>query len=128
MAELEQALNYRAMRHKVIAGNIANMDTPRYESFDLVLRKELERREFGTPEVALERTNPAHFQGGDAGREGGLSLSADPAGPFAIRRDGNTVDPDREMVRLSENTLMYAALSQTISKEFQMLKTAIEER
>jgi len=43
-----------------------------------------------------------------------------------LRKDGNTVDLDREMAKLSENNLMYNALAQIISRKFAGLKDAIK--
>ena len=43
-----------------------------------------------------------------------------------MRRDGNTVDVDREMTRLAENGLMYTASAQMIARKLQGLKSAIQ--
>jgi flagellar basal-body rod protein FlgB len=45
---------------------------------------------------------------------------------MTLRKDGNTVDLDREMAKLSENNLMYNALAQIVSRKFQGLKDAIK--
>lgn len=128
ISDMEQALNFRSMRHKVLTSNITNLDTPRYRSFDLVLNEEMEGRGSRPAEVRLERTHSRHIGKKEASLNGNAAAQADAPSPYSLREDGNTVDIDKEMYRLSENTFMYTAFSQIVSKEFQLLKTAIEER
>ncbi|MCK5419296.1 MAG: hypothetical protein KAI93_12335, partial [Desulfobacterales bacterium] len=47
-----------------------------------------------------------------------------PANNF--RADGNTVDLDRTMGKLAENTILYRTAAQIIRKKFQGLKNAIQ--
>jgi flagellar basal-body rod protein FlgB len=44
---------------------------------------------------------------------------------YSLRGDGNTVDIDRTMGKLAENTLMYRTTAQLISKKFKGLKNVI---
>ena len=46
----------------------------------------------------------------------------------AVRRlDGNTVDLDKEMTKLAENSLYYNVTAQIVSKKMRLLRTAISE-
>jgi flagellar basal-body rod protein FlgB len=49
----------------------------------------------------------------------------DPAG--VARADGNTVDLDREMAKLSANGMDYLALATILNRRIALLRTAIEE-
>jgi len=122
---LEKALDLRSVKHDVVVSNIANMDTPNYKAFDLVVEEELEKTIGSGKEVALEKTHPGHLPGrGTGGDAPKIKTITDPR--FSFRRDGNTVDLDREMAKLSENNLLYNALAQVVSRKFQGLKNAIK--
>lgn len=129
---LERSLDLRSARHELILNNIANMDTPGYKAFDLVLGQEM-AAEAGAPGadavLPLRRTDPGHMPTPPDRRETiPASVEPSPATAPNLRGDGNTVEIDREMVHLSENALVYSALSQVISREFALMKAAIQER
>ena len=122
---LERAMDLRAARHNLIVSNIANMDTPGYKAFDLAVEEALERMSETSGE--LEKTHPRHMPYAD-------NLALDirpepvPAPEFSLRGDGNTVDIDREMTKLSENGITYQALARLVSREFQIISKTIEGR
>ena len=118
---LESVLDVRANRHKVLAENVANMDTPGYRAKSLDFQKILRAR-IGEG-VTLNATQPGHIKLEDlddsivystkgGGREQGL--------------DGNTVNIEEEMVKIAENNLMYNTAAQVISAEFRGIKSAIK--
>jgi flagellar basal body rod protein FlgB len=51
--------------------------------------------------------------------------AADPP-EFSLRGDGNTVNVDRTMGKLAENTILYKTAAQLISKKLTGLKNAIK--
>jgi flagellar basal-body rod protein FlgB len=73
----------------------------------------------------LRCTQPAHlpFQSGPDFRN---SIKVNDRDSFTLRGDGNTVDMDKEMANLGENSLLYNAAAQIIQKQFQTLKSAIK--
>ncbi len=119
---LEQALDMRAVRHRTIISNIANIDTPGYKAFDVFLREAA-----GSPGRLMEpdeAPDPRHFSlSGNA--SGYRILERSPAYSVSFRGDGNTVDLDREMTNLSENSLMFDALARIVKHRFQALNDAI---
>lgn len=121
---LEKALDLRSMKHNLIVSNIANKDTPKYKAFDLMVEDEMGKfMENGSP-TRLVRTDDGHL----SGREGDASsprLIKEQGSQFSLRADGNSVDIDREMAKLSKNTLLYKAISQLISTKFQGIKDVI---
>lgn len=127
---LEKAMDLRARRHEVLSSNIANIDTPNYKAFDVALEDALATAGERKGEGALRTTHPDHIPGG----AGAPSLAAGGAAPvvqaddpaYAPRGDGNTVNLDREMLKISENGLIYSVLTQVTAKEFTGLKTIIE--
>ena len=122
---LERAMDLRSTKHTVVMSNIANMDTPNYKAFDVMVEEELEKAKGSGYSAEIKRTHQRHLSGKHA-IEGDVRPTLDKTSQVLLRRDGNTVDMDREMAKLSENNLMYNAMAQIISKKFQGLKDAIK--
>lgn len=122
---LEKALDLRSKKHNVIASNIANMDTPDYKAFDLIIEKELQKVTGKGKSISLNKTNKAHMQSLES-KAGGVSIRIDDTQGLSLRGDGNTVDIDKQMANMAENTLMYKAAAQIIQKKFQGLKSVIQ--
>jgi len=122
---LEKALDLRSKKHNVIASNIANMDTPDYKAFDLIIEKELQKVTGKGNSISLNKTNKAHMQS-QRSKAGGVSVVIDDTQELSLRGDGNTVDIDKQMGNMAENTLMYKAAAQMIYSKFQGLKSAIQ--
>jgi len=122
---LEKALDLRSKKHNVIASNIANMDTPDYKAFDLVIEKELQKATGKGNSISLNKTNKAHMQSRRS-KADGVSVQIDDTQGLSLRGDGNTVDLDKQMGNMAENTLMYKAAAQMIQSKFQGLKSVIQ--
>jgi flagellar basal-body rod protein FlgB len=123
---LEKALDVRSDRHRAIAANIANQDTPGYQAAHVDF-KDAMRTASENPSSPLSpfQTDPRHLSGGLTASVSS-SRAAVPT-DRAARLDGNTVDSEKEMVDLAENTLMYTASVQMISAKFKTLINAIRE-
>lgn len=121
---LERSLDLRSLNHRVLASNIANMDTPNYKAFELVVAEEMQRKPGSGLKIPVVRTHADHLPG--------RTLSSDQvrfkpakAPDFSLRGDGNTVDIERTMGNLAKNTLLYNTAIQLIAKKFSGLKNAI---
>jgi len=128
MKYLEQSLHYRAIRQDLIAGNIANADTPYYKardiSFEDMLAKEAKKEfEKDNKKLELARTTPDMLPALDEEdndkptiffRDGHLA-----------RNDGNTVDLDVETTELSKNSMMYNADIEALKKEAAIFRAVI---
>jgi len=123
---LERSLNLRSKRHRVLSANIANIDTPHYKAFDLVLEDEFARTaQTGGNNMTLKRTHEHHLPTTGTPMDR-VTLKRTPAPEFSLRGDGNTVDLDKTMGDLAENTLLFKTAAQIISKKFQGLKEVIK--
>jgi flagellar basal-body rod protein FlgB len=124
ISTLERSLDLRSKRHRVLASNIANIDTPNYKAFDLEIKEAFQRGARPGDPIGMQRSHPAHLTG-RTGPSGSLPIK--PAAPpqINLRSDGNTVDLDRSMGQLSENTILYKATTQLISRKFEGLKNVI---
>ncbi|MFT4977272.1 MAG: flagellar basal-body rod protein FlgB [Myxococcota bacterium] len=118
---LGNVLDLRSQQHALTASNLANADTPeykaRYIAFDRILSEAV-----GTgDDLAMTRLSSLHMPGtsGDVDRP---HIETVEAPPWAA--DGNSVNLERETVRLTENAMMYGAVSKGLSKRLAMLRFA----
>ncbi len=125
IAILEKSLNLRSKRHQVLSSNIANIDTPNYKAFDLVIEDELKKPPGHASSIKLVRTHESHLPLQPRSRENVTLKLAEPP-EFTLRGDGNTVDIDKTMGDLAENTLLFKTAAQIISKKFLALKNVIQ--
>ncbi len=125
ISTLEKSLNLRSMRHRVLASNIANMDTPNYKAVELEVEKEIRREHGSAPAVQLVRTHTNHIPVAPTPMENVKLTTADPP-QFSLRGDGNTVDVDKTMGQLAENTILYRTAAQLISNRLKGLRYVIK--
>lgn len=123
---LGAAINFRLLKNNVISSNIANAETPGYKAKKLDFEEALSR---ALDINGLNELSTSHEDHVAVGKGAISRVSADvydnPEG--AVNNDGNTVDLEREMSSLSENTIMYKAALQLINKKMAALKYAISE-
>ncbi|MCB0329242.1 MAG: flagellar basal body rod protein FlgB [Bdellovibrionales bacterium] len=120
---LEQALNLYHKRNNAITSNIANIETPQYRAVELDFKSELESA--FEPEVShspLKVTNGKHL---DLATEGEARFIPDYSG--MTKADGNNVDLDIQMGKLSYNSGKYSAAATIVRKKMQMLRFAIQQ-
>jgi len=102
-SSLESYLDLLSVRQKLIASNVANVDTPGYKTQDVDFQTEFQNLLQGGQAHATEVT--------------GLKTN----------NDGNNVSMDREARLLSENALRFSAVSQLLRGQIRLLKSAIDE-
>lgn len=129
---LERALDASAFRHKLLANNIANADTPGYKRKDLAFQQELERiintmlaeEEKVSPErPEMVRTHPGHRgKGTDSFRP--VIRSSDRQ---IFRNDGNNVDIEREMSELAKNNLYYQVVADQLHRQLHRIEKVIAQ-
>ena len=125
ISTLQKTLNRGSLRHRVLTSNIANIDTPNYKAFEVVM-EDVRRKTGGTSgSLELVRTGPRHLNG-RRHTSGDVQIKASNPPAFNLRADGNTVDLDRTMGKLAENTILYRTAAQLIKKKFQGLKNVIQ--
>ena len=125
ISTLQKTLNWGSLRHRVLTSNIANIDTPNYKAFEAVLEDVRQKKGGSSGTLELVRTGPQHLDGRRRTSSDVKIKASDPP-PFNLRADGNTVDLDRTMGKLAENTILYRTAAQLIRKKFQGLKNVIQ--
>jgi flagellar basal-body rod protein FlgB len=121
---LEKSMNLRSQKHNLLVSNIANVDTPNYKAFDILVEEEMGKTAGGA-KLPLDQTQPAHFSLNGTSDANAPDIREIQKPIYDFHVDGNTVDIDKTMFKLSENGLMYNASAQMISKKFQLLTNAI---
>jgi len=125
MASLERSLNLRSMNQKLIVSNIANMDTPRYKAFKMMVDENMQDIGQGGPQLTMTRTQAGHLNTTGNSLESGRVARVE-SNDLSLRGDGNTVELDTEMANLAENTLKYNTTTRIISNKFKLLKDVIK--
>lgn len=117
---LDKAADASWTRNQVISNNIANVDTPDYKRKDVAFQTYLQAEMEGADTTTLQdRVRDVDL---DALNATSYTDMAD----LSYREDGNNVDIDTENVELASNQLMYQALINSISNEFDMIKAAMQ--
>ncbi|MBC2595003.1 flagellar basal body rod protein FlgB [Ruficoccus amylovorans] len=106
-------LDVTEFRHRIMAGNLANVDTPGFQ-----------RRDVDSDFLAKLKTQIRTGNRSESLIPESIPVSAE-RGLAPTRPDGNTVSLDRELMLIRENALEYAAMGQFVSGSLQRLKTAI---
>jgi flagellar basal-body rod protein FlgB len=116
---LGRFLDVDVARYKLIATNMANIDTPGYQTRDLDFRAELQRA--GAADSSIN--------------EGQLSYASFPPASFSpvsravrglmARPDGNNVSLERESLLLAEAQMKFNLGVQLLKDQFHLISTAI---
>jgi flagellar basal-body rod protein FlgB len=93
-------------RQKLVASNIANIDTPGYRAKDVDFQSEL---------LSI------------ASSGGPQSIRVVDTPGLVIKSDGNNVSLDREARLLSENALRFSVASSLMKSQLKMVESAIKE-
>ncbi|MGE0631714.1 MAG: flagellar basal body rod protein FlgB [Pseudobdellovibrionaceae bacterium] len=123
---LQSAVSLRQVRHNVTSANIANAETPGYHArkvdFEDALSRALDLEGFGKSST----THEDHMSvGGGSLSKVAPDVYENPEG--AVNNDGNTVDMEKEMANLAENTIMYKAALALINKKLASIRYAATE-
>ena len=120
----EKALGLRAYRQQVLAGNIANADTPNYKARDFDFSTALKEAAAGRSggDLSLARTSARHLTAG--GEQGAARLMY--RVPTQNSADGNTVEMDVERGQFAENAIQYEAGLSFITHQIKLLNAALQ--
>ena len=122
-----QALTLRAERQRIIAGNIANADTPGYVARDMDFAAAL-REATGTQTAGSTMTGQMGAAPGQIpiGTGSTAELGLKYAAPSQTSLDSNTVDMDRERASFVENSVKYEATLRFINTDVRTMLDAMK--
>ena len=123
---LSSSIYFRLLNHNLITSNIANAETPNFKAkkmdFEDILSRALELHHLDRMKTKDEK----HYTL-NANRIKSLKPRIYDNPDVKVSNDGNTVNLEREMTALAENTLLYKAALQLINKKIASLKYAVTE-
>lgn len=102
---LKKSIDVTAEANKVVANNIANVNTKNYKRYYVPFDQVLE----DTTGTSMKATNSKHI-GADNGE---IQVKEDKS--TSMREDGNNVDVEVEMASQAANTMMYQSLIRFVS-------------
>jgi flagellar basal-body rod protein FlgB len=108
---LPRLVEATSLRHRVLAMNVANVNTPGYQRLD----------------VDFEGSLLKQMQLG-GGKSGPVRPRVVEGGGSVPRADGNNVDIDREMGRLTKNALLHSLYAQLQSGNMARMRSALTGR
>jgi len=123
---LEQVVQFTQSRHQVLAGNVANIDTPGYTTRDL----SVDKFQSALQRAIEERDSPAHpispglvdTEPGDPMRDVRDSIK------HILFHDGSDVSMEHQVAEISKNQALHNTAIAIMSSQFAMLQAAISER
>ncbi|GAB6098902.1 flagellar basal body rod protein FlgB [Halanaerocella petrolearia] len=121
---LQKSLDGLQKRHKTIANNISNADTPGYKrkgvSFKGQLNKVLNQ------DYDLEVTNKRHISLNSRSLES-VKPKMYTEEDTKVRSDGNNVSIDAEMSKLAKTNLEYQAVTKQLANKFRRIENVIKK-
>jgi len=123
---LGEVLNFSQARHTVLAGNIANVNTPGYRLRDLsptAFQQQLKEA------IALSKNTAEPVSPGLAGSEpGGPLRQVRDSLQNLLYHDDTNLDLEKQVAEMSKNHLLHNFALTVITDQFQLLQTTISER
>lgn len=110
---VKKSLDAAALRQKVIANNIANINTKGFKKSDVVFEEKL-RNEIDRISLNSDYVDSLEPQ-----------VVKDESTSF--RTDGNNVDIDNEMSNMAANSIMYNALVSQLNTKLSIMRYVISE-
>ena len=112
---LQEAMKVTEFNHRIIASNVANVDTPGYNPVEVDFQATLRSAIEGRGRISLRKTRSQHFEAKTSRPHFGN-------GTVFSKNDYNKVDIDKEMANLSKNTGRYVIYGSLLAKRFGLIK------
>jgi flagellar basal-body rod protein FlgB len=126
---LERVIQFAGARHRLLANDIANIDTPGFRPVDVApaafqhaLGRAVDARRATGGDLPLASTAQVEV------RRDGVTLRPEPVGTNVLFHDGNDRDPERLMQGLVENFMAFRTAAELLRSRFDLINTAIRER
>ena len=134
LTRLQESLDVRLVEHNVLAGNVANADTPGYRPKEMSFAQAMAAAQQAQGSDQMAVTNATHMgpggvttlQGASRATSAATSLIEDGSGT-SPSIDGNQVDLDRTMAGMAENSLQYGASARAAGKKLAILRYVVSD-
>lgn len=124
---LQETLSFTEARHQILAGNIANADTPDYKTRDLSLQTFQDRLRdlIEARDVRHDVASPGDLKQSQPGDEMRRVRDSMKSIEFL---DGSNVGMEQQVTEVAKNQLLHNLSIAIITSQFRLLQTAISER
>lgn len=122
--QLEQALSTATLKQKVIASNIANVDTPNYKSKSVDFKSTFNQA-LNSQSISSYKTSSKHLPFSNEVSSFHPQIKVNNETKY--KNNGNNVDMDYEMAQLAKNQLWYNAVTDRVNGQLNSLRTVINE-
>ena len=124
MQMMTKKMSWLSRRTEIIAQNVANSDTPRYQARDLkpVNFRDLVAREAGPHNAGPRLTHARHMTGISATLPFDTEKTPD---SYATSINGNDVSLEQQLTRLGQTQLSYQATTNLYRKHLDLFRIAI---
>jgi flagellar basal-body rod protein FlgB len=112
--ELSGHMHFLTERDKVLAGNIANVDTPSYKP------KDIKKNDDFSSALEMKTTSPMHIKSNP-----GVTYQPFESEILELKPNGNAVTVEHEMMKKSVNATELQQTANIYQKARNMLKTSI---
>jgi flagellar basal-body rod protein FlgB len=119
---LHQTLSGLARRQELIANNMSNVDTQGYRAMDIPFEQVLDKQIRREGQLAMVRTTSAHISGPDM-----MDQAMSSQDNLVFRTDGNGVDVDAEMAKLSETGISFNVVTQLLNARLGLMRLAVKD-
>ena len=111
------------IRQEVVAGNIANANTPKFRAKDITPFQSV----LDNSDVAMARTNPAHLSGNDLSDKSDIDIKeAALDQEIGVQESGNTVGLAEELTKSGEIKRQYDLNTSLVSSFNRMILMAVK--
>ena len=124
-ALMEESLTQRVRRQNVIAGNIANSETPGYRSYGYDFERQLQDSVDRGQHMLMKTTDERHIRSPGVSMDGHIKADMYVKPTESIGNDGNSVDRDKEMSDMLSNQILYRATIEALNRRLGLLKYGI---
>ena len=123
---LEQVVNFAQARHTVLAGNIANMDTPGYKTRDLSVEDFQARLKKA---IDISRQPKRTQSPGEPVPRREAAIAQVSKNPTSIlHHDKNDVGVEQQVTEMVKNQIRHNMALAIMTNQFRLLQTAISGR
>ncbi len=126
---VEQTLQFAERRHAILAGNIANLDTPGYQSRDLsvsdfqsALKDVIQSKQQSDPQSP--GSAPSRYEGLSQSQ---AMQNVRESMKQILYHDGSDVSVETQVTEIAKNQSMHATAVAIIRNQYQQLRMAISE-
>lgn len=103
---IKKIQDYVVVKQRVIANNIANVETPGFKAKDVAFKDEFQKA----------------LQTGDFNRAMQIQPSVYETNDATLRNDGNNVDLEKEMIELQKNKMKFDVYTEILRNRYKLVK------